>query len=151
MGTRAILYYFATTILAAVLGIILVYIIHPGDPAMKRGHEVEKGSCLFLEKWCEWEKSKIGSEREKERVCVTVLSQCVCEWAFLSICFSLPLFFFFPGSDEKKVSTLDAFLDLIRNMFPENLMQACFASIETTYKEVIVKVPKKGNEHTHKK
>lgn len=77
----------------------------------------------------------------------------------LSICFILPLstslsiiFFFLSflsslsGSDEKKVSTLDAFLDLIRNMFPENLMQACFASIETNYKEVIVKpAVRKGN------
>lgn len=35
MGSRAILYYFVTTMLAAVLGIILVQIIHPGDPKIK--------------------------------------------------------------------------------------------------------------------
>ncbi|UYV68784.1 SLC1A2 [Cordylochernes scorpioides] len=35
MGSRALLYYFATTILAAILGIILVTAIHPGDPSIK--------------------------------------------------------------------------------------------------------------------
>lgn len=43
------------------------------------------------------------------------------------------------GTEQSKVSTLDAFLDLVRNMFPANLVQACFASIETTYKEVPAK------------
>ena len=35
MGSRAIFYYFATTILAAILGIILVTLIHPGNPEIK--------------------------------------------------------------------------------------------------------------------
>lgn len=43
------------------------------------------------------------------------------------------------GTEETKVSTLDAFLDLVRNMFPENLMQACFSHVETTYRDVKVK------------
>lgn len=79
MGYRAIIYYFTTTILAAIVGIILVTLIHPGDPSIK----VEVGS----------------------------------------------------GTEEKKVATLDAFLDLIRNMFPENLMQACFQQVETGYEK----------------
>lgn len=77
MGSRALVYYFGTTIMAAILGIILVSIIHPGDPSIKEG---------------------LGE-----------------------------------GTEDKKVSTLDAFLDLIRNMFPENLLQACFQQVETTY------------------
>ena len=35
MGTRALLYYFSTTMLAAVVGIICVLSIHPGDPSIK--------------------------------------------------------------------------------------------------------------------
>lgn len=35
MGSRAIIYYFATTMLAAILGIFLVLVIHPGDPTIK--------------------------------------------------------------------------------------------------------------------
>lgn len=58
MGARALTYYIATTILAAIVGIVLVLIIHPGDPSIKE---------------------EVGT-----------------------------------GTEEKKVSTLDAFLDLIR-------------------------------------
>ncbi|CAN8022811.1 unnamed protein product [Ixodes persulcatus] len=77
MGSRALVYYFATTIFAAVVGIIMVSVIHPGDPSIKE---------------------EVGT-----------------------------------GTEDKKVSTLDAFLDLVRNMFPENLLQACFQQVETTY------------------
>jgi solute carrier family 1 (high affinity glutamate transporter) protein 2 len=83
MGTRALVYYFATTIFAAIVGIICVLAIHPGNPSIK---------------------GELGSGRE-----------------------------------EKVVSTLDAFLDLIRNMFPENLVQACFQQVATIY------VPKTNN------
>lgn len=38
-------------------------------------------------------------------------------------------------------------MDLIRNMFPENLMQACFNQVETNYREVAVK-PKMANRNT---
>lgn len=76
MGIRALTYYFATTILAAIVGIIVVVVIHPGDPSMKK-----KGL----------------------------------------------------GTDDRKVSTLDSVLDIIRNMLPENLVQACFQQLQTVY------------------
>jgi len=41
------------------------------------------------------------------------------------------------GEENRRVLTIDAFLDLIRNMFPENLVQACFQQVQTEY------VPKK--------
>ncbi|UYV68772.1 SLC1A2 [Cordylochernes scorpioides] len=90
MGSRALLYYFVTTILAAVVGIILVLLIHPGDPSIKKD---------------------LGT-----------------------------------GTEEKKVSTLDAFLDLVRNMFPENLLQASFMQVETTYKKKKVALVKLVND-----
>ncbi|GIY23699.1 hypothetical protein CDAR_529811 [Caerostris darwini] len=90
MGARALVYYFSTTILAAIVGIILVLIIHPGDPSIKE---------------------EVGT-----------------------------------GTEEKKVSTLDAFLDLIRNMFPENLLQACFQQAETSYKKEKPKIIKVSND-----
>lgn len=77
MGTRALVYYFATTMFAAVVGIICVLAIHPGDPQIK---------------------GELGS-----------------------------------GVQSKVVNTLDAFLDLLRNFFPENLVQACFQNVYTVY------------------
>ena len=35
MGYRALIYYTVTTILAAIVGIIMVLMIHPGDPRIK--------------------------------------------------------------------------------------------------------------------
>ncbi|KAL1131354.1 hypothetical protein AAG570_010972, partial [Ranatra chinensis] len=80
MGMRALIYYITTTILAAIIGIIVVLVIHPGNPQIKH---------------------HVGGT-----------------------------------SSETKVSTLDAILDIIRNMFPENLVQACFQQVQTTYKNV---------------
>lgn len=73
MGTRAMVYYMSTTVVAAILGVILVLSIHPGNPKLK--------------------KSPTVTTRNEE------------------------------------VSSLDAFLDLIRNLFPENLVQACFQQV----------------------
>uniref|UniRef100_A0A8C9AS68 Amino acid transporter n=1 Tax=Prolemur simus TaxID=1328070 RepID=A0A8C9AS68_PROSS len=82
LGTRAMVYYMSTTIIAAVLGVILVLAIHPGNPKLKK---------------------QLG-----------------------------------PGTKNDEVSSLDAFLDLIRNLFPENLVQACFQQIQTVTKKVLV-------------
>ncbi|KAF3430793.1 hypothetical protein E2986_08260 [Frieseomelitta varia] len=84
MGYRALIYYTVTTILAAIVGIIMVLMIHPGDPRIK----------------------------------TTITA---------------------PKTDFTKISTLDAILDIIRNMMPENLVQACFQQAQTTYvtKEVV--------------
>ncbi|XP_038663322.1 excitatory amino acid transporter 2-like isoform X1 [Scyliorhinus canicula] len=79
LGTRAMVYYMTTTIIAAVLGVILVLAIHPGNPALKK---------------------QLGE-----------------------------------GKKNDEVSSLDAFLDLIRNLFPENLVQACFQQIQTVTKK----------------
>ncbi|CAK9819317.1 Excitatory amino acid transporter 2 [Anthophora plagiata] len=85
MGMRALIYYSVTTILAAVVGIVMVLMIHPGDPRIK----------------------------------TTITA---------------------PKTEFMKISTVDAILDIIRNMVPENLVQACFQQAQTTYvtKEVIV-------------
>uniref|UniRef100_A0A8C7AU39 Amino acid transporter n=1 Tax=Neovison vison TaxID=452646 RepID=A0A8C7AU39_NEOVI len=85
LGTRAMVYYMSTTIIAAVLGVILVLAIHPGNPKLKK---------------------QLG-----------------------------------PGKKNDEVSSLDAFLDLIRNLFPENLVQACFQQIQTVTKKVLVPPP----------
>lgn len=68
-------YYMSTTVIAAILGVILVLGIHPGNPKL-RG----KSSAA-------------------------------------------------PAAKTQEVSSLDAFLDLIRNLFPENLVQACFQQV----------------------
>lgn len=74
MGSRAMVYYMSTTIIAAILGVILVLGIHPGNPKLRGGTST-----------------------------------------------SVP--------KNQEVSSIDAFLDLIRNLFPENLVQACFQQV----------------------
>lgn len=66
-------YYMSTTVIAAVLGVVLVLLIHPGNPKLK---------------------ANLGQ-----------------------------------GKKNDDVSSVDAFLDLIRNLFPENLVQACFQQV----------------------
>ncbi|XP_053280777.1 excitatory amino acid transporter 2-like [Pleuronectes platessa] len=73
LGTRAMVYYMSTTVIAAVLGVILVLLIHPGNPKLK---------------------ANLGH-----------------------------------GKKNDDVSSVDAFFDLIRNLFPENLVQACFQQV----------------------
>uniref|UniRef100_A0A452UUJ9 Amino acid transporter n=1 Tax=Ursus maritimus TaxID=29073 RepID=A0A452UUJ9_URSMA len=80
IGLRAVVYYFCTTVIAVILGIILVVSIKPG--VSQKVDEIDR----------------TGSSPE--------------------------------------VSTVDAMLDLIRNMFPENLVQACFQQYKTKREEV---------------
>jgi len=44
MGSRALLYYMGTTILAAIVGIIMVVSIHPGDRSIKQNSQVAETS-----------------------------------------------------------------------------------------------------------
>ncbi|PNJ81548.1 SLC1A1 isoform 2 [Pongo abelii] len=80
IGLRAVVYYFCTTLIAVILGIVLVVSIKPGV-TQKLGEIARTGST-------------------------------------------------------PEVSTVDAMLDLIRNMFPENLVQACFQQYKTKREEV---------------
>jgi len=82
MGSKALLYYFSTTIFATILGIILVVVIHPGDPKAINSEEYTTKPNAF------------------------------------------------------KGDTVDAMFDLVRNMFPDNLVQACFQQARTSFKEV---------------
>uniref|UniRef100_A0A914EJE7 Amino acid transporter n=1 Tax=Acrobeloides nanus TaxID=290746 RepID=A0A914EJE7_9BILA len=89
MGSLAILYYISTTVLAVITGIILVLLIHPGDPSIK---------------------DDLGT-----------------------------------GTEGKNVSTVDTFLDLLRNMFPENIVRATFQQVQTKYVKVRPKLLKKND------
>ena len=79
IGSRAVWYYLLTTFLAITLGIVLVMIIHPGQPA-----EVANNST--------------ASSRSHE---------------------------------EHLITTPDTVLDLIRNLVPTNLVEACTHSYST--------------------
>ncbi|XP_021470844.1 excitatory amino acid transporter 3 [Oncorhynchus mykiss] len=88
IGLRAVVYYFSTTIIAVILGIVLVMTIRP------------------------------GVSQEAEHIDRT--------------------------GTTPNVTTVDTLLDLVRNMFPENLLQACFQQYKTKRKEL--EPPKvKGN------
>ncbi|CAL8405007.1 unnamed protein product [Boreogadus saida] len=85
LGTRAMVYYMSTTVIAAVLGVILVIVIHPGNPKLK---------------------ANLGH-----------------------------------GKKNDDVSSVDAFFDLIRNLFPENLVQACFQQVGPVSPPVNIRPP----------
>ncbi|KAM5192770.1 excitatory amino acid transporter 3 [Mantella aurantiaca] len=80
IGLRAIVYYFCTTVIAVILGIVLVVTIKPG--VSQSAEDIDR----------------TGSTPE--------------------------------------VTTVDALLDLLRNMFPENLVQACFQQYKTKREEL---------------
>merc|ERR1739844_41424 len=83
VGGRAVGYYMATTVMAVILGIILVSVIHPGAVA--------------------------GKDDESVRV-----------------------------GESRNVTAVDTLLDLARNLFPPNLVQACTQQYRTvlTYPEI---------------
>lgn len=81
---KTVLYFMATSLLNAVLGVLLAIAIHPGSPLAKEALESEINA-------------KVG-----------------------------------PSST---VNILDGFLDLGRNIFPENLFQASFQQVHTVYNE----------------
>ncbi|XP_053264403.1 excitatory amino acid transporter 1 [Podarcis raffonei] len=89
MGLRAVVYYMSTTIIAVLIGIIMVVIIHPGKGSKEKMH------------------------REGKIV---------------------------------RVTAADAFLDLIRNMFPPNLVEACFKQFKTNYEERTPSIAVDSNE-----
>ncbi|XP_019632550.1 PREDICTED: excitatory amino acid transporter 1-like [Branchiostoma belcheri] len=84
LGGRAVLYYMCTTLIAVIMGIVLVVSIQPGKGAGKVDRTGQAPS----------------------------------------------------------VSTVDAFLDILRNIFPDNLAAATFQQFQTVLKEVI---PEDGN------
>jgi solute carrier family 1 (high affinity glutamate transporter) protein 2 len=79
MGVRALIYYLATTLIAAIIGIILVLTIRPGS----RGNQVEIK----------------------------------------------------PDSKSAEGRTIDTVLDLFRNLFPDNIMEAAFRSVSILIKK----------------
>uniref|UniRef100_A0A7N6BI00 Amino acid transporter n=1 Tax=Anabas testudineus TaxID=64144 RepID=A0A7N6BI00_ANATE len=80
IGLWAVIYYFSTTIIAVILGIILVMTIKPG--VSQTADNIDRTGTT------------------------------------------------------PNVTTTDTLLDLVRNMFPENLVQACFQQYKTTRKEL---------------
>ncbi|XP_043917034.1 excitatory amino acid transporter 3 [Protopterus annectens] len=91
IGLRAIVYYLSTTIIAVILGIVLVMVIKPG--ISQNANDIDR------------------------------------------------------TGNTPDVTTADAMLDLIRNMFPENLVQACFQQYKTKRVEVVPE-SKPGNNTT---
>ncbi|KAH7723546.1 Protein GLT-5 [Aphelenchoides avenae] len=79
IGAFAFTYYAMTTTLAVITGIILVLIIHPGDPSIKQQVAVQE-------------------------------------------------------QDQASVSAVDKMLDLVRNMFPANIIEASFRQTQTDYR-----------------
>ncbi|GAA42453.2 glutamate synthase [NADH] [Clonorchis sinensis] len=81
IGSYALIYYVVTTLLATVLGIVLVLSIHPGNPNIRKN--LGEGTI-----------------------------------------------------EERRPETLDSVMDLLRNLFPENLIQACIQQQQSFYVNV---------------
>lgn len=136
MGVRALVYYLVTTILAAFVGIVMVLAIHPGDPNNKSLHhhtykEEIKISTIdalldivrfnyFLYHYFDLQIKAVLVD--------DLMKSSIARFVRLSIVFR---------SKEKKFRVI---FRIFRNMMPENLVQACFQQVQTTYtkKPVIV-------------
>ncbi|XP_062849241.1 excitatory amino acid transporter 3 [Trichomycterus rosablanca] len=92
IGLRAVIYYFSTTIIAVILGIILVTTIKPG--VSQTAENIDR------------------------------------------------------SGSTPNVTTVDTLLDLVRNMFPENLVQACFQQYKTQRKEIELPVSNTSTDTT---
>ncbi|NWS68633.1 EAA3 protein, partial [Crotophaga sulcirostris] len=92
IGLQTVIYYFCTTVIAVILGIILVVAIKPG--VSQSASEIDR----------------MGSTPD--------------------------------------ITTVDAMLDLIRNMFPENIVQACFQQYKTKREKVEVTTDMDKNSST---
>merc|ERR1719341_493666 len=82
VALRTIVYFMATSLIASLVGLILVIMVHPGNPETK---------------------TLLGAGT----------------------------------TEEKKVSILDNFLDLGRNVFPDNLFQAAFLTAGTKFEKIV--------------
>ncbi|UYV68775.1 SLC1A2 [Cordylochernes scorpioides] len=77
IGLLTFTYFLFTTLMAVIVGTILVLIIHPGSPKMRRSNSTQTSNVT--------------------------------------------------------VTAMDTFLDLVRNIFPENLVQAAISQVTTIY------------------
>lgn len=110
IGVRALTYYSVTTILAAIVGIAMVLMIHPGDPAIK---------------------TTVAAVVKAEETKVSTID------AILDIIrYEKAISFIRPQSALQQ----NSIFFIIRNMVPENLVQACFQQVQTSYvkKKVVV-------------
>ena len=78
IALRTIVYFLTTSLISALIGLALVLIVHPGDPATK---------------------DELGDGNTQDR----------------------------------KIDIVDNFMDLGRNLFPDNLFQASFMTAHTKY------------------
>nr|QQY02517.1 excitatory amino acid transporter [Cryptocotyle lingua] len=84
IGSYALIYYVVTTLMATILGIVLVLAIHPGNPNIRQN--LGEGT-----------------------------------------------------NEERRPETLDSIMDLMRNLFPENVIQACIQQQQSFYVNVTLR------------
>ena len=92
IALRTIVFFIVTSLLSACVGLVMVIVIHPGNPETK-----------------------------------TLLGAGLTVQVFLT----LPLFILSGTTAEKKIDIVDNFLDLGRNLIPDNLFRAAFETVRT--------------------